>query len=135
MYSIDVTGIVHGGVDVGCPSTVIAPISQAGHHTHHITTGVYILQTFHPNAAPSRTSAALSSAIAAAEYSTAVGAIRFRNPEHNHFKILVCGNGRIKLNGLVIRPMRNAKEKFKVAREAKNMPRRSSEKDLMSWYC
>lgn len=34
----------------------VAPISQAGHHTHHMTTGVYIPHTFQPKLAAFNTS-------------------------------------------------------------------------------
>jgi hypothetical protein len=45
------------------------------------------------------------------------------------------GTGWIQVNGEERRPTRKAREKFRVAREERNIPRRSREKDLMRRYC
>jgi hypothetical protein len=39
------------------------------------------------------------------------------------------------MSGEERRPMKKAREKLRVAREERKMPRRRSEKDLRSWYC
>lgn len=39
------------------------------------------------------------------------------------------------MRGVDASPTRKAREKFKVAREERNIPRRRSEKDLMRVYC
>jgi hypothetical protein len=48
---------------------------------------------------------------------------------------MLSGNGRKYDNGVENNPTKKAREKLRVAREARNIPRRSREKDLMSWYC
>ena len=45
------------------------------------------------------------------------------------------GRGLIHVRGEERRPTRKAREKFRVAREERNMPRRRSEKDFMRRYC
>jgi len=41
----------------------------------------------------------------------------------------------MKDRGLARSPTSMAREKFRVAKEERNMPRRRREKDLVSWYC
>jgi hypothetical protein len=89
-------------------------------------------QTCHPNAVSCNTLPTPTPHAVAAEYSTAVGAIRFNPPATAHLTASL-SKGCVKDSGEDKRPTRKAREKLRVAREDRNMPKSRREKDLMSW--
>lgn len=114
------------------PRTITDPAIHAGHQTHQMTTGVYMPHTFHPNAAFRNTSPTSRPKKAVAENITAVGDTSCNSAEDAYLAKSFLGHGCTKVKGLASSPMKNASEKFNVARADRNMPSRSSEKHLMS---
>lgn len=116
------------------PKTLTMPTSQAGHHRHQTTTGVYIPQTFHPKLASFNRSAMLICQSWAAAYTTVGGATMLSNPAKDQRRAGFL-TGWTKLNGLDSTPTRKAREKLSVARVERHIPRTSKEKDFVSWKC
>lgn len=122
-------GILHT-LETGLRAFVV-PISQAGHHTHHITTGVYIPHTFQPKLAALSTSDMLTPLVHAADEITTGGEVSINRIARNHLvtRLLV---GWMKVRGLARSPTRKASEKLSVLRVARDTPRINSEKDFVS---
>lgn len=119
---------------VTSPKTLTMPTSQAGHQRHHTTTGVYMPQTFQPKLASFNRSAILMSQIWAAAYKIVGGDTTLRRPARDQRRPRFL-TGWTKLSGLESTPMRKAREKLRVARVERHMPRTRREKDFVSWKC
>jgi hypothetical protein len=110
------------------------PTSHAGHHKHQTTTGVYMPQTFHPKLASFNKSAILIFQTWAAAYNTVGGATTLSTPARDHRRAGFL-TGWTKVSGLESTPIRKAREKLRVARVDRHIPRTSREKDFVSWKC
>lgn len=120
----------------GRPKTDTTPTIQAGHHTHHTTTGVYVPVTSHANAACLSTSPnpypTFSSRPGSplATNTTVVGDKTYKTTIDNHLRGEL-GQGRTNVRGALKTPTRKASEKLRVASEERNMPSRRREKERM----
>ena len=134
--------------------TKTAPTNQAGHQMHHTTTCVHRPDTRHPNAAWASTSLAPTPARWHPALKTTGGDRACKTKFTSKFLklqfVLVEGRGLLLLvvssrsvgeavpkkeRGKERMPMRKPREKLRVERVARNMPRRRREKHLMSWRC
>ena len=109
----------------------VAPMSQAGHHTHHITTGVYIPHTFQPKLAAFNTSDMVRPLVHVAVEITTGGEVKINSAA----KIKLIGRllvGWMKVRGPARSPTRKASEKLSVLSVARDTPRINSEKDFVS---
>lgn len=77
----------------------------------------------------------LSFQYAAPASKTAAGLTAFNNAKQTALAAALFGKGLTNDNGAERRPMIIAREKLRVAREERNMPRSRREKDLMRLYC
>lgn len=109
----------------------VIPISQAGHHIHQMTIGVYIPHTFQPKLAAFRTSVKVTPLVHVVVNITIGGEVNINNTAKMPLvaTLLV---GRIKVRGLAKSPTRKAREKLSVLRVARDTPSINSEKDLVS---
>jgi hypothetical protein len=71
----------------------------------------------------------------AIKYSIVVGARLFRKHDTKNRKRRLVGDDQVKDSGLARRPIKKASEKFKVAKDDRNMPIRSKDIHLASRYC
>jgi hypothetical protein len=91
-------------------------------------------QTFHPKLASFNKSAMLISQICAAAYNIVGGATMLSSPARDHRRAGFF-TGWTKLSGLESTPMRKAREKLRVAKVERHMPKTSKENDFVSWKC
>ena len=121
------------------------PTSHAGHQIHQITTWVQSPWACQPKAASTSTSSTLTpQALQTASITTEgdntcsntlAKALRVLPSETECSDDAVEKGGPTKERGAASNPMRNASEKFSVARVARNIPSRSSEKHCRRRRC
>ena len=129
-------------------NATIPPINHAGHQTHHTTTCVQSPVACHPKAASASMAPSSTPHIQHRIHITIAGDPSPRNILIAIFDAMdpldvleeprdkgVAKVGPMKDNGAVMRPMRNEREKLRVASVAKNIPKRRSEKHCMRRIC
>ena len=121
------------------------PTSHAGHQIHHTTTWVQSPWACQPKAASTSTSSTLTPQALHTASNTTGGdnicsntlakTLRVSPPETECSSDAVEKGCPTKDRGVASNPMRKASEKFNVARVARNIPRRSSEKHCRRRRC